>query len=327
MNARCRYLTALPALALFGWLAGAAHAEPLTLIFAGDIMLDDGPGRTIAAGGDPLTPFAAILAAADYRIGNLECPIATGGSAQPSKLWSFRARPDTLKILRGRFDAVSLANNHSGDYGPVAFMETLDYLAAAGIAHFGGGRNLAEAHRPLWIEKKGLKIAVLGYNEYKPRRFEAGPHTPGIAWSEDEQVIADIRTARAAGADHVIPFMHWGWEKSTQPDNRQRSLARRLIDEGASLVVGSHPHVTQGAEIYRGKPIVYSLGNFVFDGFDYENARRGWLLRLEIDRDGVRHWTTLAADIDRAGTPHPVPGLATPCGSRGDREIAQCLNP
>jgi hypothetical protein len=101
--------------------------------------------------------------------------------------------------------------------------------------------------------------------------------------------------------------MHWGWEKSTQPDNRQRSLARRLIDEGASLVVGSHPHVTQGAEIYRGKPIVYSLGNFVFDGFDYENARRGWLLRLEIDRDGVRHWTTLAADIDRAGTPHPVP--------------------
>ena len=327
MNAGCRYLTALPALALFGWLAGAAHAEPLTIIFAGDIMLDDGPGRTIAAGGDPLAPFATILAAADYRIGNLEGSIATGGNAQPSKLWSFRARPDTLKILRGRFDAVSLANNHSGDYGPVAFMETLDYLAAAGIAHFGGGRNLAEAHRPLWIEQKGLKIAVLGYNEYKPRRFEAGAHSPGIAWSEDEQVIADIRAARAAGADHVIPFMHWGWEKSTQPDNRQRSLARRLIDEGASLVVGSHPHVTQGVEIYQGKPIIYSLGNFVFDGFDYAAGQRGWLLRLKLDKSGVIFWDTLAAQMDDDGTPHPVSGTFTPCGRGGEALVSECQNP
>jgi hypothetical protein len=140
------------------------------------------------------------------------------------------------------------------------------------------------------------------------------PHTPGIAWSEDEQVIADIRAARAAGADHVIPFMHWGWEKSTQPDDRQRSLARRLIDEGASLVVGSHPHVTQGAEIYRGKPIVYSLGNFVFDGFDYENARRGWLLR--------RRSTAMAS-----GTGQPWPPTSTvparPTRSRAGDSLRQ----
>jgi len=308
------------------WLA-SAQADPLTLIFAGDIMLADGPGRVIAAGGDPLAHFAPILEAADYRIGNLECAVADGGQAQPSKIWSFRAAPQALKVLQGRFDAVSLANNHSGDYGQAAFIETTQHLDANGIARFGGGRDLAEAHRPLWIEKKGLKIAVLGYNEYKPRRFEAGPETPGIAWSEDEQVIADIRAAKAAGADHVIPFMHWGWEKNTQPDERQKTFARRMIDEGASLVVGSHPHVTQGAEIYRDKPIVYSLGNFVFDGFDYENGRRGWLLRLEIDRDGVRHWETLAAHIDADGTPHPAPGQATPCGSRGETTIAQCINP
>lgn len=308
------------------WLA-TAHADPLTLVFAGDIMLADGPGRVIAAGGDPLTHFAPILEAADYSIGNLECAVADGGEAQPSKIWSFRAAPQTLKVLQGRFDAVSLANNHSGDYGQAAFVETMQHLDAAGIARFGGGRDLTEAHRPLWIDKKGLKIAVLGYNEYKPRRFEAGPQTPGIAWSEDEQVIADIRAAKEAGADHVIPFMHWGWEKSTQPDARQREFARRMIDEGASLVVGSHPHVTQGAEIYRGKPIVYSLGNFVFDGFDYENGRRGWLLRLHIDREGVLHWETLAAHIDTDGTPHPAPGLTTPCGSRGETAVAQCINP
>ena len=312
---------------LAGWLGSAACGEPLTLIFAGDIMLDDGPGRLIAAGGDPLAPFAAPLAAADYRIGNLECSVASGGAAQASKVWSFRARPETLKTLKGRFDAVSLANNHSGDYGQTAFIETMQHLDAAGIARFGGGSNLAEAHLPLWIDKKGLKIAILGYNEYKPRRFEAGPQTPGIAWSEDDQVIADIRAAKAAGADHVIPFMHWGWENTAQPDERQRNFARRMIDEGASAVVGSHPHVTQGAEIYRGKPIVYSLGNFVFDGFNYADARHGWLLRLHIDREGVQHWETLAADIDSDGTPHPIPGQATPCGSRGDVTVAHCLNP
>ncbi|MDE2440469.1 MAG: CapA family protein [Betaproteobacteria bacterium] len=315
------------AMLLAGWLNGSACAEPLTLIFVGDIMLDDGPGRVIAAGDDPLAPFASILDTADYRIGNLECAVANSGEAQASKVWSFRARPETLKILQGRFDAVSLANNHSGDYGQTAFIETTQQLDAAGIAHFGGGRNLAEAHRPLWIAKKGLKIAILGYNEYKPRRFEAGPQTPGIAWSEDEQVITDIRAAKAAGADHVIPFMHWGWEKSMQPDDRQRSFARRMIDEGASAVVGSHPHVTQGAEIYRDKPIVYSLGNFVFDGFDDENGRQGWLLRLQIDRDGVQHWETLAADIDHAGSPHPAPDRVTPCATRGENTIALCPNP
>ncbi|MCG2577062.1 CapA family protein [Dechloromonas sp. XY25] len=312
---------------LAGWLNNAIGGEPLTLIFAGDIMLADGPSRVIAAGGDPLAPFASILAAADYRIGNLECAVATGGKAQASKVWSFRARPETLKILEGRFDAVSLANNHSGDYGQAAFVETTQHLDAAGIARFGGGGNLAEAHHPLWIAQKGLKIAILGYNEYKPRRFEAGPQTPGIAWSEDEQVITDIRAAKGAGADHVIPFMHWGWETSTQPDDRQRSFARRMIDEGASAVIGSHPHVTQGADIYHGKPIVYSLGNFVFDGFDYEDGRRGWLLRLHIDRDGIQHWETLAAHIDPDGTPYPMPGQATPCGSRGDVTVAQCINP
>ncbi|HEX6733174.1 MAG TPA: CapA family protein [Azonexus sp.] len=308
-------------------LAGPLAAAPVTLIFAGDIMLDDGPGRLIAQGGDPLQPFAAILEAADYRIANLECPVAEGGSPSAGKIYSFRAAPRALSVLQGRFDAVSLANNHSGDYGQGAFLETLAQLDQAGIARFGGGRNLAEAHRPLWIERQGLKIAVLGYNEFKPRSFEAGADWPGVAWSEDDRVISDIRAAKAAGADLVIPFMHWGWEKETAPSERQRTLARRMIDEGAALVVGGHPHVTQGAEIYQGKPIIYSLGNFVFDGFDYDNAKRGWLLRLKLDQSGVLFWETLAAQMDDDGTPHPLPGSFTPCGRGGEALISECLNP
>ncbi len=315
------------AMCLFCLFAGVARAEPLTLIFAGDIMLADGPGQTIAAAGDPLAPFAGILAQADYRIANLECPVASGGQPHASKIATFRAEPQTLSVLRGRFDAVSLANNHSGDYGHAAFLETMQHLDDAGIAYFGGGHNLAEAHRPLWIEKRGLRIAVLAYNEFKPRAFEAGANWPGVAWSEDDQVIADIRAAKSAGADLVIPFMHWGWEKETQPSERQRTFARKMIDEGAALVVGGHPHVIQGAETYKGKPIVYSLGNFVFDGFDYPEARRGWLLRLKLDKSGVLLWETLSAQIDDTGTPWPASGAFTPCGRGGDEMVSECQTP
>lgn len=309
-------------------VAPMSRADTLRLVFAGDVMLDDGPGRLIAAGGDPLAAFAPLLADADYRIANLECPVATTGTPLANKIYSFRADPRVLSRLGGRFDAVSLANNHSGDYGRDAFVETIAHLDAAGIRRFGGGRNLADAHAPLWIERKGLRVAVLGYNEFKPRAFEAGARHAGIAWSEDSQVVADIRAARKAGADLVIPFMHWGWERERQPSARQRALARRMIDAGAAAVVGGHPHVTQGAELYRGRPIVYSLGNFVFDGFDDEPAGRvGWLLRLELDKRGVVAWRTVEAQLDGDGSPAPAPGAATPCGRRGEPRVRLCRTP
>lgn len=307
--------------------AFVAHAEPLRLIFVGDVMLDDGPGRVIASGRDPFAPFAAHLRDADFTIGNLECPIATTGKPLDSKIYSFRADPRVVEVLKGRFDALAVSNNHSGDYGREAFLETLAHLDRAGIRHFGGGKNLATAHAPLWIERPGLRVAVLGYNEFKPRSFEAAADRPGIAWSEDSQVIADIRAARAAGADLVIPYMHWGWEREPNPTARQQQLARTMINAGADAVVGGHPHVTQGAEIYRGRPIIYSLGNFVFDGFELPAAKRGWLLRLTLDKKGVVAWETLAAQMDEDGTPHPVPGAVTPCGDRSGSTVGTCRNP
>jgi poly-gamma-glutamate synthesis protein (capsule biosynthesis protein) len=312
-------------LALF--VFSAAQADPVRLVFVGDIMLDDGPGQTIASGRDPLAPFAAQLRDADFTIGNLECPIATVGKPLDSKIFSFRADPGVLRLLKGRFNALAVANNHSGDFGKAAFLETLNHLDRAGIRYFGGGRDLASAHAPLWIVHQGLRIAVLGFNEFKPRSFEAGPDWPGIAWSEDNQVVSDIRAARAAGADLVIPFMHWGWENETAPGERQRRLAHRMIDAGADVVIGGHPHVTQGAEYYRGHLIVYSLGNFVFDGFEMPEAKRGWLLRLTMDRKGLIAWETLAAQIDEEGTPHPLTGALTPCGKAGEKNVRECANP
>jgi hypothetical protein len=315
----------------YGWLlllwTSLTFAEPVRLLFVGDIMLDDGPGRTIAAGGDPLAGFDALLRTADFRIGNLECPIAASGIPLDNKIYNFRADPRVMRVLRDRFDVLSLANNHSGDQGRAAFMETQAHLGAAGIRIVGGGQNLAAAHAPLMLEKHGLRIALLAYNEFKPRRFEAGANWPGIAWSEDSQVLADIRAARAEGADLVIPFMHWGWERETAPSARQQQLARLMIDAGADAVVGSHPHVTQGADLYRGKPIIWSLGNFVFDGFELPAAKIGWLLTLTLDRNGVMSWETRAAQMDEAGTPTPLPGAKTPCGRRGQSTVMDCVNP
>ncbi len=315
-----------PWLGLAGLLFGQL-ANGLTLSFVGDVMLDDGPGRTIASGRDPLADFVGLLSRSDVVIANLECPVATVGAAKAGKIFTFRARPEALEVLKGRVHAVSLANNHSGDYGPDALLETIEHLDRAGIRHFGGGRDLATAHAPYWIERDGLRIAVLGYDEFKPRRFEAGPDWAGVAWSEDAQVVADIKAAKAAGADFVIPMMHWGWERELEPTARQRALARKMIDAGAELVVGAHPHVTQGAEYYRGKLIVYSLGNFVFDSFKSVPTRTGWVLNLELGHQGLVRWQTSVAWMDEEGSPQRKPGAQSPCGKRGDRAPALCENP
>ena len=309
-------------------MAQTAPAEPtVALAFVGDIMLDETPGAEIAHGRDPFAPVAAILNSADIRIGNLECVVAAGGEAEPGKPYTFRAHPRTLVPLKQHRDAVTLANNHSGDFGPSAFGEMLSLLEQHGIGYVGGGATLAQAHRPLVIERHGLRIALLGYNEFLPRSSEADYDQPGVAWSEDEQVQYDITAARDHDhADRVIPVMHWGWEHETTASPRQRQLARLMIDAGADAVVGGHPHVIQDTEQYRDRPIIYSLGNFIFNGFSETINNTGWLLRLEVDRQGVRRWRTFVARLDGLGIPHPAPASDGICWERGQAGAAPCKN-
>jgi poly-gamma-glutamate capsule biosynthesis protein CapA/YwtB (metallophosphatase superfamily) len=317
------------------WLTAAACAmgatamaqpAPVTLVFAGDMVLDDAAGAMIAQGGDPFAAFTKLFRNADIRLGNLECVVATTGSAG-DKNYTFRANPRTLPVIKRHFDAVALANNHSGDYGREAFAEMLGLLPQAGLAYFGGGHNLSEAHAPLILERKGLRIALLGYNEFMPRSFEADADAPGTAWSEDEQVVADIRAARTVHhADLVIPVMHWGWENEPLSNARQHTLARLMVDAGADAVIGGHPHVTQDIEHYKGKPIVYSVGNFVMKETDNDNQRVGWVLRLELDFHGVRAFDTRVARIDMDGIPTPDTQALSPCWQRGDSALRQCRN-
>jgi poly-gamma-glutamate synthesis protein (capsule biosynthesis protein) len=283
------------------------------IVFVGDILLDEGAAETMAKGGNPFNRVGSILKEADLAVGNLESPVSDGGEVV-EKPYTFRANPSATGLLASYFGALSLANNHSGDYGPHALQDTMRHLRAANIPFFGAGNNLAEAHEPLILTRRGVRIALLGYDEFLPRSFEAGYDTPGVAWSEDEQVIRDIRRARTHGADIVIPFLHWGWENEDKPCQRQVEFAQNMIDAGADAVVGTHPHVTQTIDTYRGKPIVYSLGNFVFSLIDYEANRTGWILRLDVNAKGAIRWDTVAVSIDDSGTPHIDNPSKTPSG-------------
>ena len=299
-------------------------AKEVSLVFAGDTVLDDTAGKIIEQGGDPFSDFADYFAGADIRITNLECVVSTRGQAN-DKMYTFQAHPRVIPVLQKHFDAVTLANNHSGDFGPDAFAQMLSLLKEAGLAQVGGGMNLKQAHTPLVFTRNGWRIAVLSYNEFHPRSFEAGFDIPGVAWSEDQQVVEDIQTARRIHhADLVIPVMHWGWENERTANPRQRQLAKLMIDAGADAVIGGHPHVTQDMTVYKGKPIVYSVGNFVMKETDNVFQRQSWVLKMYLDKRGVTRFETLPVKIDMEGIPVIERGASSPCWQRGDKNTGLC---
>jgi poly-gamma-glutamate capsule biosynthesis protein CapA/YwtB (metallophosphatase superfamily) len=292
-------------IALFTLQIAGVYAQTLSikLVFVGDIMLDGLPGKYIKSGKDPFSNFAPLFEKADLTIGNLECVVGSMGEAE-QKPFVLRANPKVLPILKRHFDGLSLANNHTGDYGPQALSKMIDLLDGAGIKHFGAGKEIRSAHEPLIIELKGKRIAILGYDIFLPRSFEALDDRPGTAWGENDYVVADIKRAKEFyKADIVITYPHWGWEYEKIASVSQVRLAHLMIDGGADAVIGGHPHVTQNIEIYQGKPIFYSLGNFVFDGFDTVDANTGWVIELDIDTSSKISWKIYKAKLDKYGIP------------------------
>ena len=283
----------------------SSASDDIQLVFVGDVMLADTPGKLIRAGKDPFRYFAQELRDADLTLGNLECVISTKGKPI-DKPYTFRAPQRALPLLKQYFSAVSVANNHTGDFGKAAFVDMLNSLDKHAIPYVGGGRHLREAHQPFIREIKGKRIGILGYNGFFPRSFEALENVPGSAWLDEDFVIQSIRQAKQQlGVDFLVVYPHWGWEYQKLASARQRAMARIMIDHGADAVVGGHPHVTQNIEIYRGKPIFYSLGNFVFDGFSDDDTRTGWVLRMTLAADGSLAWRVREAKIDALGVPRP----------------------
>jgi poly-gamma-glutamate capsule biosynthesis protein CapA/YwtB (metallophosphatase superfamily) len=238
--------------------------EPIVIAAVGDLMFARDVATLMEQEGVAY-PFARVLPlfeGADLLIGNLEGAFTDRGVAQ-EKTYTFRAPPALAPVLsEAGFDAVSLANNHSYDFGEVGLLDTLDALDGVGVASFGAGRDATEAYEARLLEVRGTRIALLGFND-RGGSQPAGPGVPGVATPSAEMVAA-VEAAGAA-ADHVIVMFHWGSEYTQEVTARQRELAHAAIDAGAEVVLGSHPHVLQRVERYRGGVIAYSLGNFVFD--------------------------------------------------------------
>lgn len=280
---------------------------PLRMLFVGDIMLDQGPGNAVANGSDPFRFCSEMLLDADLTIGNLECVLGREGS-QRDKAYVFRGAKGSAPFLAKYFQALSVANNHTLDFGPEGLTESLRILLEHRIGTVGGGSSIEAARAPLILEAKGRRIALLAYNDFRMEDYEATATRAGNAPLRHEWVLEDIEKAKSESkADIVIVFVHWGYEMESMPLPTQREQAKQWIDRGASAVIGSHPHVVQTIDSYRGAPIVYSLGNFVFDYFPVDPPTwLGWAIRLDIPSSGPIEWQTLAVELDPQGLPHPV---------------------
>lgn len=201
-------------------------------------------------------------------IGNLETSITREGSPWPNKQFNFRSDPENVGAMkRAGMDVVSLANNHTLDYGYDGLKDTIDYLNAGDIKLVGAGEDTKEASKALIIEKEETKIGVLGYSRVAPDvGWWPTDDKAGVASAYDkhlDQVLENIEETKKE-VDLLIIMVHWGKELHEMPREDEVRAAKKMIDMGADVIAGHHPHVLQGIEIYKGKPIFYSLGNFIF---------------------------------------------------------------
>jgi poly-gamma-glutamate capsule biosynthesis protein CapA/YwtB (metallophosphatase superfamily) len=259
------------------------------MVFVGDIMLGRSLAQKIIQGkGDEIFESTrTVLQSADIAVGNLECAIGEGG-IQSKKAYTFLAPLLSGSALKNAgFTLLSLANNHSLDYGPDVFRQTLQTLMQNGIQVVGAGENAYQAGAPFVYEIRGLRLAFLSYAEvpverggFNTQSWTAGKSTPGISWADDDKIVSDLQALRAH-ADFIVVLFHYGTEGADTPNARQVELSHLAVDNGADLVVGSHPHLLQKEETYKSRWIFYSMGNFVFDSF-FGAYNHGAILRVTV---------------------------------------------
>lgn len=293
----------------------AEAAAPLKVVAAGDIMLsaNRAAGVQMAEHGYkyPFEGVKDILSAGDITFANMECPISTSGKKLPGKGITFRADPAVVDAVKyAGIDVLSLANNHILDYDDPALLDTLRLLDGAGIYRAGAGENIEQAREPAIVEKNGLKMAFLAYsdmadiyfsNSYK-KVFAAAEDRPGVAPTDIGMILEDVRAAKQQ-ADIVAVSLHWGVEDSNKVTDEQIKMAHSIIDAGADVILGHHPHVLQGVEIYNGKVIAYSLANLVFDQLK-ENNKQSMI--LEMDYEDGKWVKAVAYPVYMEQKGHPV---------------------
>jgi poly-gamma-glutamate synthesis protein (capsule biosynthesis protein) len=265
----------------------------VTVTVVGDIMLGRRVGAAMAAAGDlagPLRPLAERLASADVTVGNLESTLSRDGSPTQGGD-SFAADPDVAAGLQlAGFDVLSLANNHVGDWGDAALVQTVDRVRAMGIQPVGAGPDLAQARAPVVLEHDGVRIGIIatesigespaaGTAQPGTNRLNMPPRTGPLDQAALQRITGDI-AALATQVDTVIVIPHWGTQYTNVPEPSQRQVAAAFAEAGADLVLGGHPHWVQGWEMVGSTLVVHSLGNFVFDMDFMRETQEGVFLEI-----------------------------------------------
>lgn len=247
----------------------------------------------------PFDSTRKLLKSADFAIANLEAPLTLTGRVVADKKFTFKVPPHfSSGIKNAGFDVVTLANNHMIDYGCEGLINTLKTLDSIGIAYSGGGVDRQAACAPVIVERNGKRIAFLGFSFTYPIEFWANSRRCGTCHPSEQQLQALIEHSKA-NADLVVTSFHWGQEKRTTPKTYQTYFARKSIDFGADLVLGHHPHVLQGIEIYKGKLIAYSLGNYVFGSLSH-NSRTSIVLSVMLAPKGLIYARVFPIDVYNA---------------------------
>lgn len=248
----------------------STSSDDLVVSSVGDIMLD-GSSRPVLSGLGYDYPYAQVrqyFNGSQIVFGNLEGPLTDRGTPEQDKKFVFHSPPNKVStaLKNAGFNVVTLANNHSLDYGAEGLAQTIEALDAVGVRHVGAGANLMAARRPALFQINGQRVAILGYSVTLPDNFYAEENRAGTAFGYEEQVRDDVIAARKQ-ADIVLVAFHWGQEGKTELRDYQIRLGHLAIDSGASAVIGHHPHILQGIEHYKDGLILYSMGNFTFGSY------------------------------------------------------------
>ncbi len=284
----------------------------LTVAASGDVLGDRGVGLFIdKKGAEPLLAnVRSIFEQSSIAFLNLEGPISDKGSRATWKEYTFEARTELADALAlGGIDVVSLANNHAMDYGSKALLDTFPRLSAVGVHWAGAGADAAAASAPALLITPAGMVAVLAFTDIIPGGFAAGSSSPGVNTTTPDRkaMIAAVKKA-AKKAKFVICSFHWGEEYKGRPNSTQRELAHAVIDAGADLVLGHHPHVLQGFEVYKDRLIAYSLGDFVWDHYSQETGETV-IVQVEIPGKGGPSFVLTPIYLDDVtGVPSPVTG-------------------
>lgn len=301
-------IIALAILILFVAMPSFSYAEKdsVTISLAGDVLLGSWIGKHMDTHGVdyPWENVKAVFLSSDLSLINLECSVGTAGEAQ-DKEFTFRAKPETLKgLVNAGIKGVNLGNNHTLDFGRECFRQTLNNLEEHGLKYTGGGRDIESAYEPAVWEINDIKIGFIGFSRVTPHvDWYAAENRAGIVNGYDSNSPNMVKAVQQAKekVDFLIVSLHWGVQLADYPSENDAAIAKELIDNGADCIMGHHPHVLQGIEFYKDRPIVYSLGNFIF-GTKSERTAQTMIFNMEINKDGIMN-TSITPGTIKVGKP------------------------